>query len=110
MIRTPNADFVRLLYKRLAKAMFKRALIANNLLGVPFAKCYSSHGIRSILSDAGFSDIGIRGRELTSVAPGPVRTNSRPTKWVRFAIYSALSGLLGLTVYPWMDVTARNSA
>ena len=42
VIRTPNADFVRLLYAPRGGAILRSVGRANALLGVPFAKCFSA--------------------------------------------------------------------
>ncbi|HET6691880.1 MAG TPA: class I SAM-dependent methyltransferase, partial [Miltoncostaeaceae bacterium] len=69
VIRTPNAEFVRLLYTSPAGAFLRSVASANALLGVPFAKCFSSAALIGAIEEHGLRVERVEGQEFASVAP-----------------------------------------
>ena len=87
-LRTPCADFVRHAHDRRWRSLAR----ANGVLGVPFARCWSSNALHGMLSTAGFTPVATTG---TMTRPDGRRSRG-PT----------ISGFAPRCGYPWIDVVA----
>ena len=109
VIRTPNAEFLRLLYARRAGALLGPVARANALLGVPFAKCFSAAALIRAIEEHGLSVEAVEGQEFSSVAP------ARWARWwglcrgLRVAAYRVGSVAVCRPLFPWLEVTARRT-
>jgi SAM-dependent methyltransferase len=109
VIRTPNAEFIRVAYRYDGKTM-RAVLDANGLLGVPFLKCLTAEGVVGLLAGAGFSRFRVHGHELSPAGPP-----GYPVWWsalggVRRAVYELASRRTRTLLYPWMYVSAVKTA
>ena len=105
IIRTPNASFVERAHGR-GFLPLRRVADANAVLGVPYRRCLTPSAIRLLLARHGFRDVGVRGREFSSLAP-----ENWPSSWAawrkpRLAAYAAASVICGEMIHPWLEVVA----
>ena len=109
VIRTPNAEFLRLLYATRGGALLRSVARANALLGMPFAKCFSAAALIRAIEEHGLTVEQVEGQEFSSVAP------ARWTQWwgvcrgLRVAAYLVGSVAVHRPLFPWLEVTARRT-
>ena len=87
VIRTPNADFLRLLYGTRAGARLRPVASVNALLGMPFAKCFSPAALIRAIEAHGLRVERVEDQEFSSFA------RAECARWS-----------------PWVEVTARRTA
>jgi SAM-dependent methyltransferase len=87
VIRTPNAEFLRLVYATPPDPRLRAVADANGVLGVPFAKCFSAPALAREIEAHGLAVVGVEGRgppapwlEVTArrLAPGALRWTAGP--------------------------------
>jgi len=109
VIRTPNAEFVRLLYATRAGALLGSVARANALLGMPFAKCFSAAALIRAIEDHGLTVTRVEGQEFSSVAPARWPRWWRVRRGMRLAAYRVGSTAARRLVHPWLEVTAKRT-
>jgi SAM-dependent methyltransferase len=87
VIRTPDAEFLRLLYATRSGALLRPAASANALLGMPFAKCFSPAALVRAIEAHGLHVERVEHRQFSSLA------RAECPRW-----------------RPWLEVTARRTA
>jgi SAM-dependent methyltransferase len=110
VIRTPNADFVRLLYAPRGGAILGSIGKANALLGVPFAKCFSAGALTRAIEEHGMAVEQVEGQEFSSIAPVRRALWWTVARALRVAAYRVGSLAARRPLYPWLEVTARRTA
>ena len=110
VIRTPNADFVRLLYASRGGRLLASVARANALLGVPYATSFSAAGLTRAIEEHGMLVERVDGQEFSS-AGLPTRTSRQAMgHGLRGAAYRVGSIAARRPLWPWLEVTARRTA
>jgi SAM-dependent methyltransferase len=105
VIRTPNAEFVRILYGARGGALLRSVARANALLGMPFAKCFSAPALVRAIEAHGLVVERVEGREFSLGARWRQRWGVR--RGLGRAAYRIGSAATGRTPSPWLEMTAR---
>jgi SAM-dependent methyltransferase len=88
-LRTPCADFVRHAHEPRWRGLARK----NTVLGVPFARCWSSAALHRMLTTSGFTPVATAG----TMARSDGRRSRGPT----------IPGFAPRCDHPWIDVVAR---
>ena len=110
VIRTPNAEFLRLLYATRGGALLRSVARANALLGMPFAKCFSAAALIRAIEEHGLTVERVEGQEFSSVAPARWAQWWGVRRGLRVAAYRVGSVAVRRPLFPWLEVTARRTA
>jgi 2-polyprenyl-3-methyl-5-hydroxy-6-metoxy-1,4-benzoquinol methylase len=108
VIRTPNAEFVRLLYATRAGALLCSVARANALLGMPYAKCFSPTALVRAIEEHGLVVQQVQGQEFSTA--GRSTPSWRARRGLRLAAYRVGSLAVHRPAFPWLEVTARRSS
>jgi SAM-dependent methyltransferase len=111
-LRVPNGDFYREARRRLvsgnrvARAAARQALAQNNLLGFPYRWGFTPRALHTLLDEAGFTVVRVRGDVLVPIADEWTRSWARVEEIGVKAAMRVVARRRPLTA-PWIELYAQ---